>query len=209
MTSSVSRRLAHLCSDLRNSLEPAETVAARPRAEPFSSSAGASVPSLYPVNRPSPDRLVYMSGELVPETEAKLSIFDSAVTLGDQITDSSRTFAHTPFKLEQHIRRLYDSALAARIDIGFSPERMMEITLDLLVRNLRYYGPEQDCWIVHNVSRGGGPDAPQTTEAGRALNGGSATVMIMNNFMDLTTWSKFYRPVRCAHSLAQLAAALS
>ena len=29
----------------------------------------------------------------------------------------------------------------------------------------------------HNISRGGGPDAPQTTDAGRELNGGSATVM--------------------------------
>ena len=130
---------------------------------------GAADKSVYPVNLPSPDRYVYMSGELVPETEATLSIYDTAVTtttappparpdsstawwaqvtLGDTITDSSRTFAHKPFKLEQHIRRLYDSAKAARIDIGFPPERMLEITLELLERNLPILEPDQDCWIV-------------------------------------------------------------
>ena len=38
-------------------------------------------------------RQVYLSGELVPEEEAKISIFDSAVTLGDTVTESTRTFA--------------------------------------------------------------------------------------------------------------------
>ena len=41
---------------------------------------GAADKSVYPVNLPSPDRYVYMSGELVPETEATLSIYDTAVT---------------------------------------------------------------------------------------------------------------------------------
>ena len=75
---------------------------------------------------------------------------------------------------------------------------MLEITLELLEKNLPILEPDQDCWIVygqlhqpvalrisdacfvprsHNISRGGGPDAPQTTDAGRELNGGSATVM--------------------------------
>ena len=47
---------------------------------------GAADKSVYPVNLPSPDRYVYMSGELVPETEATLSIYDTAVT----------TTTHTP-----------------------------------------------------------------------------------------------------------------
>ena len=41
---------------------------------------GVADKSVYPVNLPSPDRYVYMSGELVPETEATLSIYDTAVT---------------------------------------------------------------------------------------------------------------------------------
>ena len=40
------------------------------------------------------NRKVYISGEIVPEIEAKISIFDSAVLLGDTVTESTRTFNH-------------------------------------------------------------------------------------------------------------------
>ena len=54
-------------------------------------------------------RQVYLSGNIVPEAEAKISIFDSAVMLGNTITESTRTFAHKPYKLDEHIDRLYQS----------------------------------------------------------------------------------------------------
>ena len=38
------------------------------------------------------NRKVYISGEIVPEVDAKISIFDSAVLLGDTVTESTRTF---------------------------------------------------------------------------------------------------------------------
>ena len=34
------------------------------------------------------NRKVYISGEIVPEVDAKISIFDSAVLLGDTVTES-------------------------------------------------------------------------------------------------------------------------
>ena len=51
-------------------------------------------------------RKVYISGRMLPETEARISIFDSAVMLADTVTESTRTFRHKPFKLEQHIERV-------------------------------------------------------------------------------------------------------
>ena len=42
-------------------------------------------------------RQVYLSGQMVPESEAKISIFDSAIMLGDCLTESTRTFRHKPF----------------------------------------------------------------------------------------------------------------
>jgi branched-chain amino acid aminotransferase len=48
-------------------------------------------------------RLVYLSGKLVPEADAKISIFDSAVMLGDSVTESTRTFRHEPFRLDDQI----------------------------------------------------------------------------------------------------------
>ena len=69
-------------------------------------------------------RQIYLSGELVPEADAKISIFDSAVMLGDSITESTRTFGHSPFRLTDHIRRLFRSLKVARIDCGHTPQEI-------------------------------------------------------------------------------------
>lgn len=131
-------------------------------------------------------RQVYLSGNIVPEEEAKISIFDSAVTLGDTVTESTRTFAHQPFKLKQHIKRLFQSLKVTRIDPGCTPDEMEKITLNVLEANRSLMGEGDDCWIVHNISRGmsvQGPDPSQRS---------SATIMIFTSPMDLRGWAKFY-----------------
>ena len=133
------------------------------------------------------ERNVYLSGALVPESQAKISIFDSAVMLGDCITESTRTFAHKPFKLDAHIARLYRSLKVARIDPGLSPEEMLTVTLELLQTNLQTINSDDDFWIVHNISRGLAVAGPDPTVAQS-----SATVMIHNSMMDLTGWAEFY-----------------
>lgn len=131
-------------------------------------------------------RLVYLSGELVPEADAKVSIFDSAVMLGDSVTESTRTFRHEPFRLNDHIDRLFRSMKVARIDPGHSPEEMTRITLDVLDANRSLMGQDDDCWIVHNISRGllrPGPSVSQSMPA---------TIMIFTNHLDLRGWARYY-----------------
>ena len=132
------------------------------------------------------ERLVYLSGEFVVESEARISIFDAAVNLGHCVTDSSRTFQHKPFKIEQHIARLYDSLKVARIDPGMGPAEMLAVTMELLHRNLKLYNPQDDCWIVHNVSSGVVPMGPSPLQTSHA------TIMIANQPLILTGWQKYY-----------------
>ena len=82
------------------------------------------------------DRVVHISGTLVPESEAKISIFDSAVMLGDSLTESTRTFAHKPFKLEEHIERLYKSLKVTRSNLAYGKDEMLRISLEVLEANL-------------------------------------------------------------------------
>ncbi|MEO1982072.1 MAG: aminotransferase class IV [Fuerstiella sp.] len=134
----------------------------------------------------SKTRRVYLSGDLVPEAEAKISIFDSAVMLGDCVTESTRTFAHQPFRLQDHIDRLYRSLKVTRIAVGHSPEELTRITLDVLEANLHALESHDDCWIVHNISRGllkHGPSAAQQNPA---------TVMIFTDHLNLRGWAGFY-----------------
>jgi branched-chain amino acid aminotransferase len=124
---------------------------------------------------------------MVPEDDAKISIFDSAIMLADTMTESTRTFRHAPFKLEQHIERLYQSLKLTRIDPGMSAAEMLRTTLDVLEANLSNYAAHEDCWIVHNISRG-----LAIAGADPTVQVGQATVMIFTQLMDLKPWARFF-----------------
>lgn len=132
------------------------------------------------------ERLVYINGEYYPEQEAKISVFDSAVMLGDCVTESTRTFAQKPFKLREHIQRLFKSLKICRFDCGMSPSELEAVTIEVLERNLPAYAREEDMWIVHNISRGvympvGDPSMPRPP-----------TIIIHTAPMDLRYWAPFY-----------------
>jgi branched-chain amino acid aminotransferase len=132
------------------------------------------------------ERQVYISGRMVPESGAMISIFDSAILLGDCVTESTRTFLHQPFRLEVHICRLYKSLKVCRVNPGLTQDEMMAVTLQVLDANRRNMKPDEDCWIVHNISRGlmkPGPSPAQTNPA---------TVMIFTSPMDLRGWARYY-----------------
>ena len=131
--------------------------------------------------------LVYLNGALLPPDEAKISVFDTAVTLVDTMTESTRTFGHRPFKLDQHIERLYKSLKVSRINAGLTPDEMMAITLEVLERNLAHVPSHEDVWITHNVSRGMGAAAADPT-----LQRSPATVIIHTTPMVLRDWAGFY-----------------
>ena len=132
------------------------------------------------------ERLVYISGEYYPEADAKLSIFDSAVQLGDCVTESTRTFAQKPFKLRAHIERLYKSLKICRFDCGLTVDEMEALSLEVMARNLPAYGADQDLWLVHNVSRGAYP--PSGDQSTKRM----ATIIIHTAPMDLRYWARFY-----------------
>ncbi|HRW10287.1 MAG TPA: aminotransferase class IV [Caldilineaceae bacterium] len=131
--------------------------------------------------------LVYLNGEFVPAGEAKISIFDAAVMLGDTVTESTRTFAHKPFKLTEHIDRLYKSLKVTRIDPGMSAAEMTELSLRVLEVNLPKVTPAMDLWLVHNISRGLFIPGADPTKARS-----QATVIIHTAPLILTDWARFY-----------------
>ena len=100
------------------------------------------------------DRVTYVSGQWLPEAEAKVSIFDSALMFGDMAFEMTRTFNQVPFHLEDHLDRLYDSLDLLAIDCGCSKTELHELTLETLQRNLSTEDPRMDWWLMHNISRG-------------------------------------------------------
>ena len=72
-------------------------------------------------------RVVYYNGKFVPESEAKISIFDSALMFGDMVFEMTRSFGKKQFKLREHIDRLYSSIDYVKIPIDISKTEMEEI----------------------------------------------------------------------------------
>lgn len=101
-----------------------------------------------------PQRQVYLNGQFVPETEACISIFDSALSVGDMVFEFTRTFNGEPFHLRDHLERLYTGLKILEIDCGLTLDEMETATLETVEINRPCYAAGEDFQIVHNVSRG-------------------------------------------------------
>jgi len=102
------------------------------------------------------DRVVYFNGDFIPETEARISIFDSAVMYGDMVFEMVRSYKQKPYRLREHLERLYGSLRYTEIDCGLSIDEMEAATFETIERNLPVMG-DFDFQIMHDVSRGGLP----------------------------------------------------
>jgi branched-chain amino acid aminotransferase len=67
---------------------------------------------------------VYLNGSLVPQDEAKISVFDHGLLYGDGVFEGIRVYGGKVFLLPEHIQRLYESALVIRLTIPLSPSEM-------------------------------------------------------------------------------------
>lgn len=103
-------------------------------------------------------RIVYFNGQFLPEREARLSIYDSAHLMGDMAYEVTRTIRQRPYRLRDHLERLWRSLAALRIDPGLTIEELEQITLETLSRNLPLEAGDVDWNIVHDISRGPGDE---------------------------------------------------
>ena len=63
------------------------------------------------------ERVVWHNGNFIKESEARISIYDSALMFGDMAFEMMRTFNKQTFRIEEHISRLMDSLKILEIDI--------------------------------------------------------------------------------------------
>ena len=67
---------------------------------------------------------IYMNGKLVPEREAKVSVFDHGLLYGDGVFEGIRCYSGRVFMLDAHVDRLYRSAKAIDLTIPLSRDGM-------------------------------------------------------------------------------------
>ena len=99
-------------------------------------------------------RTVYFNGKLVPETEAKISIYDSALMFGDMVFEMTRSFNKKQFKLREHIDRLYTGIKILRIPLQMTPEEMEKACYETIEANDHLFKADDEHRLMIDVSRG-------------------------------------------------------
>lgn len=99
-------------------------------------------------------RLVNFNGDLVPETEAKISIYDSALMFGDMVFEMTRSFNKEQFKLEEHISRLYTGLKILRIPLELTQTQMIDECLRTVEANDHLFEKDDEHRLMIDVSRG-------------------------------------------------------
>lgn len=79
--------------------------------------------------------ILYVNGDFVPSSEAKISVFDHVILYGDGVYDTMVSWDHAVFRLDEHLGRLYESAHAVKIEIPLSIDDLREIILETIRRN--------------------------------------------------------------------------
>lgn len=99
-------------------------------------------------------RQIYLNGTFVPEGDAKISIFDSALMFGDMVFEMTRSFNKKQFKLREHLERLLMGAKILRIPVPHSLQELEEICHRVVEVNDPFFSDSDEHRLMINVSRG-------------------------------------------------------
>lgn len=99
-------------------------------------------------------RLIWMNGTLIPETEAKISVYDSALMFGDMVFEMTRSFNKKQFKLREHLDRLYYGLKILRIPLEMTIDKMEARCYETIEANESLFGSDDEHRLMIDVSRG-------------------------------------------------------
>lgn len=99
-------------------------------------------------------RVVYWNGKFIPEGEARVSIYDSALMFGDTVFEMTRSFNKEQFKLREHLERLYASIRYLRIPVEMTIDEMEDAVHETIRRNDHLFSDDDEHRIMIDVTRG-------------------------------------------------------
>lgn len=99
-------------------------------------------------------RTVYFNGEFVPESEAKISIYDSALMFGDMVFEMTRSFNKQQFRLREHLDRLYAGIKYLQIPLDMPIEEMEQHCYHTIEANEHLFEDNDEHRLMIDVSRG-------------------------------------------------------
>ena len=70
--------------------------------------------------------VVWINGKITSKETAFISVYDHGLLYGDGVFEGIRTYHGKPFRLGEHMQRLYESARAIWLDIPYSIDQLSE-----------------------------------------------------------------------------------
>jgi branched-chain amino acid aminotransferase len=99
-------------------------------------------------------RVVYFNGTLVPESEARVSIYDSALMFGDVAFEMTRSFGRRHFKLTEHLERLMASIKWLGIPFSMDIAELEQCCHDVAAANAPLFEADDEHRLMIDVTRG-------------------------------------------------------
>src|SRR3954468_24420413 len=94
---------------------------------------------------------IWLDGKLVDKDDAKISVYDHGLLYGDGVFEGIRVYSGKIFECDAHVRRLYDSAKAIRLEIPYTKDQFCDAMYETVRAN-----NFTDCYIRAVVTRGPG-----------------------------------------------------
>lgn len=126
--------------------------------------------------------LIYINGDIISRSDAKVSVFDSGFLLGDGVWEGIRLHNGQLVFLTEHMERLYAGANAIGMDIGVSSEELTNKIMETIEANQMY----SDVHLRLIVSRG----LKSTPYQHPKVNIGGPTIVIIPEYKIVTEDSK-------------------
>lgn len=106
-------------------------------------------------------KLIFLNDKIVKETEGLLSTLDRGFLYGDGLFETLRAYDKKPFRLEDHVTRLSNSAQYFDIPFCYTSQQIRQIIEQLLTENNL-----KDAYLRMTLSRGLGVDGLISTGTG-------------------------------------------
>jgi D-alanine transaminase len=92
---------------------------------------------------------IYLNGEYMPITEAKVSVLDRGFLFGDGVYEVIPVYSHKAFRLAEHLRRLQYSLDGIRLPNPHSDDEWANIIGEIIARN-----GDEDQYLYLHITRG-------------------------------------------------------
>lgn len=113
-----------------------------------------TAPASRPRSRKPDDKSqqkIWLDGKLLDKADAKISVYDHGLLYGDGVFEGIRVYNGRIFECEMHLKRLYLSAKAIRLEIPYSMDQVRAAMEETIKANNFV-----DCYIRLVVTRGVG-----------------------------------------------------